>query len=185
MTHKLANSGFRHIPMPVTRMLTPMTLTEIGSAPMGKLSNRIRKRLASLSVIKLSPTIEPDRIAPGIPQVCRDPRSCGGRVSPGCSSALDLPASTGPGSKLVYAASSFIGNSSPDTMIPGAGGRYPTRCAAGSSVVDAPPLDEPPWGNLSSHQRSSVEVDSRVPQGSSCERLKAELCLEGTASSGS
>jgi hypothetical protein len=52
------------------------------------LSNRIRKRLASLSVIKLSLTIEPDRIAPGILQVCRDPRSCGGRVSPGCSSAL-------------------------------------------------------------------------------------------------
>ena len=64
MTHRLANSGFCHIPMPVTRMLTSMTPTEIGSALTGKLSNRIRKRLASRSVIKLSLTIEPDRIAP-------------------------------------------------------------------------------------------------------------------------
>ena len=45
---------------------------------------------------------------------------------PGDSSFLDLPALTGPGSKLVYAASWFIGDSSPGTMISGAGGRYPS-----------------------------------------------------------
>jgi hypothetical protein len=36
---------------------------------------------------------------------------------------IDLPALTGPGSGLVYAASWFMGNSSPGTMISGAGGR--------------------------------------------------------------
>ena len=35
----------------------------------------------------------------------------------------DLPASAGPGSELVYAASWFMGNSFPGTMISGAGGR--------------------------------------------------------------
>ena len=35
----------------------------------------------------------------------------------------DLPALTGPGSRLVYAASWFMGNSFPGTMISGAGGR--------------------------------------------------------------
>ena len=38
----------------------------------------------------------------------------------------DQPALFGPGSELVYAASWFIGNSSPGTMISGAGGRYPS-----------------------------------------------------------
>ncbi len=36
---------------------------------------------------------------------------------------VDLPALTGPGSELVYAASWFMGNSFPGTMISGAGGR--------------------------------------------------------------
>jgi hypothetical protein len=38
----------------------------------------------------------------------------------------DLPALTGPGSKLVYAASWLIGNSPSDTMVPDAGGQYPS-----------------------------------------------------------
>jgi hypothetical protein len=38
---------------------------------------------------------------------------------------IDLPALTGPGLELVYAASWFMGNSFPGTMISGAGGRYP------------------------------------------------------------
>jgi hypothetical protein len=37
-----------------------------------------------------------------------------------------LPASTGPGTELVYAASWFMGSSSSGTMISGAGGRYPS-----------------------------------------------------------
>jgi hypothetical protein len=37
------------------------------------------------------------------------------------NSKLDLPASTGPGSQLVYAASWFMGNPSPGTMNSGAG----------------------------------------------------------------
>ncbi len=41
-------------------------------------------------------------------------------------SSTDLPALTGPGSGLVYAASWFMGNPSPGTMISGAGGRYPS-----------------------------------------------------------
>ncbi len=45
-------------------------------------------------------------------------------VSPQC--ANDLPALTGPGTELVYAASWFMGNSSPGTMISGAGGLYPS-----------------------------------------------------------
>jgi hypothetical protein len=39
---------------------------------------------------------------------------------------IDLPASTGPGSQLIYAASWFMGNSFPGTMLSGAGGRYPS-----------------------------------------------------------
>ena len=39
------------------------------------------------------------------------------------SQACDLPALTGPGLELVYAASWLMGNSSPGTMISGAGGR--------------------------------------------------------------
>ncbi len=38
----------------------------------------------------------------------------------------NLPASIGPGSELVYAASWFMGNSFPGTMISAAGGRYPS-----------------------------------------------------------
>ncbi len=39
------------------------------------------------------------------------------------ANAPDLPALTGPGSELVYAASWFMGNPSLGTMISGAGGR--------------------------------------------------------------
>ena len=39
---------------------------------------------------------------------------------------IDLPALTGPGTELVYAASWFMGNPFPGTMISGAGGRYPS-----------------------------------------------------------
>ena len=38
----------------------------------------------------------------------------------------DLPVLTGPGLELVYAASWFMGNSFPGTMVSGAGGRYPS-----------------------------------------------------------
>ncbi len=39
---------------------------------------------------------------------------------------IGLPALTGPGSGLVYAASWSMGNSVPGTMISGAGGREPS-----------------------------------------------------------
>jgi hypothetical protein len=44
-------------------------------------------------------------------------------VAPPTSNDADLPALTGPGSGLVYAASWFMGNSFPGIMISGAGGR--------------------------------------------------------------
>jgi hypothetical protein len=44
-------------------------------------------------------------------------------VGPERLELTDLPALTGPGSELVYAASWFMGNPSPGTMISGAGGR--------------------------------------------------------------
>ena len=80
-----------------------------------------------------------------------------------------LPALTSPGSGLVYAASWFMGNSFPGTMISGAGGRYSKRAVRPDRVVvDAPLLDE--------HLRFSQRVEDL-----SVEQFIAQLAVEGFA----
>ncbi len=86
----------------------PRTKKQSTEAAVREIRRRTRRKFAPEEKVRI--VLEGLRGEQSVPELCR-------------REGIDLPALTGPGSELVYAASWFMGDSFPGTMISGAGGR--------------------------------------------------------------